>query len=102
MPGEVQIVPWHCHLCGNDFSEERGGRCRSCSRATCEDCWGDRAAFLPRVRCNGNAKSALPKSKTMWNASLAGPRRNRSRRERSIQVQVGCRVEDESRDFVRS
>jgi len=42
----ADIAPWRCHVCGNPFSTERGGLCRSCGRATCDSCWGDRPAFL--------------------------------------------------------
>jgi hypothetical protein len=77
MPAQPQIVAWRCHLCGNEFSVEHGGCCRSCGRATC----GIVGEIDPRScrqdRRHGNAKSASWKRMTIWNASRAGRQNDR-------------------------
>jgi hypothetical protein len=34
----MQIIPWHCHVCGNGFETPDGGLCFRCSKATCRKC----------------------------------------------------------------
>ena len=56
---EAHIAGWRCHLCENEFSVERGGCCRSCGRPTCNDCWGDRSAFLPTRQMQRQCKECV-------------------------------------------
>ena len=60
----AEIAPWHCHLCGKEFSTEDGGLCRSCNRATCEDCWGDGRSFLPTRQSQRQCKACTANSAT--------------------------------------
>ncbi len=32
---EAPIIPWRCHICGDEFHELDGGICARCKKATC-------------------------------------------------------------------
>ena len=48
MSSSADVIAWRCHICDREFADAQGGLCRSCNRATCDICWGDQPAFLPR------------------------------------------------------
>jgi hypothetical protein len=33
------IIPWKCHVCGNEFGTMGGGICKECGKATCHGCF---------------------------------------------------------------
>jgi hypothetical protein len=44
------VVPWRCHICSREFTENHGGLCAACNRPTCAACWADHRGFLPGGR----------------------------------------------------
>lgn len=36
----MTVVPWKCHLCGNEFDTLMGGLCIICNEPTCLACFG--------------------------------------------------------------
>jgi hypothetical protein len=36
---DMTVVPWKCHLCGNEFDTLNGGLCKICNEPTCLACF---------------------------------------------------------------